>query len=94
MHYAPSERDLAMVNETFPTRATGNKTGNKPRKTVPYAQRHVADVDIFEREAFEHELLRPARRPRVGRDRPRLTQCRIDSGSRPRADVDHGLAWP
>ncbi len=33
MHYAPSQRELAMINEAFPTRATGNKTGNKLRKT-------------------------------------------------------------
>jgi hypothetical protein len=28
---------------------------------VPYAQRRVADVNAFELEAFEHELLRVAR---------------------------------
>jgi hypothetical protein len=65
-----------------------------PVAAVPYAQRHLADVDVFEREAFEPELLRPARRPREGRGRPRLTRCPIDPGSRPRADVDDGLAWP
>jgi Phage integrase family len=35
MHYAPSERDLRMVNEAFPTRPTrptGSKTGSKLRK--------------------------------------------------------------
>jgi len=33
MHYAPSELELTMVNEAFPTGATGNKLGNKLRKT-------------------------------------------------------------
>jgi hypothetical protein len=62
---------------------------------VPYAQRHLADVDMLEREAFEHELLRPARRPREGRGRPLPpTRCRIYPGSRPRAHVDDRLAWP
>ena len=69
-----------------------------PVAAVPYAQRHLADVDIFEREAFEHELLRPARRPRVGRGRRRLTRCPIDPGSRPRAASTtdwhgHRAAW-
>ena len=32
---------------------------------MPDAQRHLADVDIFEREAFEHELLRLAQDVRV-----------------------------
>lgn len=61
---------------------------------VPSAQRHLADVDMLEREAFAHELLRPARRPREGRGRPLPTRCRIDPGSRLRADVDARLAWP
>ena len=47
MHYAPSERELAMVNEAFPTRATGNKTGNKLRKTEENSeQEDPANRDI------------------------------------------------
>ena len=56
-----------------------------PVAAVPYVQRHLADVDMFEREAFEHKLLRPARRPRLGRGSPRLTRCPSDPGSRPQA---------
>ena len=65
-----------------------------PVAVMPDAQRHLADVDVFECEVFARELLRPARRPYEGRGRPLPTRCRIDPGSRPRADVDDRLAWP
>ena len=39
MHYAPSEREVAMVNEAFPTRATGIKTGIKLSETEQKAQK-------------------------------------------------------
>ena len=47
MHYAPSERELAMVNEAFPPRSTGSKTGSKLRKTEENSeQESSANRDI------------------------------------------------
>ena len=68
-----------------------------PVAAAPEAHRHLADVDRFEPEAFEHELLRPARRPCVGRGRPRLARCPIDPGSWPETSTTdwhgHWAAW-
>jgi integrase len=41
MHYAPSEREVAMVNEAFPTVATGNKTGNKLSETAEISKQEI-----------------------------------------------------
>jgi transcriptional regulator with XRE-family HTH domain len=47
MHYAPSERELEMVNEAFPTRGTGNETGNELRKTENSSDQEVpGNTDI------------------------------------------------
>jgi hypothetical protein len=68
-----------------------------PVAAVPCAQRDLADVGIFEREAFEQWLIRPARCPRVGRGSPRLTRCPIDPGARAETSTTdwhgHGAAW-
>lgn len=50
-----------------------------PVAAVPYAQRHFADVDVFEREAFEHELLGP----RDARVRDKAGRCLLDARSIP-----------
>jgi len=59
---------------------------------VRNAQRHVADVDIFEREAFEHALLDP----HDVRVRDEAGRFLLDAGSIPARgpDVDDRLAWP
>ena len=41
MHYAPSEREVAMVNEAFPTRATGIKTGIKLSETAESSEQET-----------------------------------------------------
>lgn len=41
MHYAPSEREVAMVNEAFPIQATGNKTGNKLSETAEISEQEI-----------------------------------------------------
>jgi len=41
MHHAPSEREVAMVNEAFPTRATGIKTGIKLSETAQSSEQET-----------------------------------------------------
>jgi len=38
MHYAPSEREVEMVNEAFSSEPTGNNLGNKLRKTGKHSE--------------------------------------------------------
>lgn len=93
-----------LVGDRPPPQAESTRLPAKHRSVAARgAYTALMFADSFERRSSqdlfgEHELLRPARRPLVGRRSPRLTRCRIEPASRPQAASTtdwpgHRTAW-